>query len=510
METESVSAWPDRRWVRVYIGVLAALVIVSILGQLALVWWPALTVLEQVALGGAFVLIAIVGIDRVTMQRLLFSPIALFFKFLEFMAKDEQRPTTGHEQFESGAGDTVVRAVSRSSDGTVLVDNVDKRKQAGPAQPQLDLDLPMIVYGRTGVGKSTFVKARVKQCGLDDQVIAHALSERNKQNEFVDFFESQGTYVLKISSRDSDVRWDPLLDAEDSIIAMENIAIGVFSSREVKVTGWSEGARSMLVAAVVVTKANYGDFAKLEDVIDAGPQYILEEIEDVPNAELVAASLHGLDRDDRDTIYRNLVRRIRPILLSDLCDEELPRISLRDYFSGSTDQAIVLDNVKKDTYAAGFWRFFCESAIEIAREVEGRQQFVLDEVDKLPAIRNLKDLTSAGRSAGVRGVIAAQDAYQLEAQYGDLANSIWANTPNSVLFQPGDEKTAKLATRSLGEVELPKQTTSSTAAGGENTSRSIEVGTPLLTGNLKNLGIGEALIVSPKGWWLCNTAEPEL
>ena len=188
---------------------------------------------------------------------------------------------------------------------------------------------------------------------------------------------------------------------------------------------------------------------------------------------------------------------------------DLNRISLTDCFAAD-GRAIVLDNVRMDRYARGFWRFFLESAIDQAFSTEGRQQFVLDEVDKLPEIGNVNELSSAGRSAGVRGLLVAQDVHQLKKRYGDMAGSIWSNCPNRIAFRAGDVQTAQFVLSSLGEVELHKQNVS-TSGRGENYERQVsdsyETGLPLTTGDLTSLGQGEALVQSPDGWWLCKLSK---
>lgn len=499
--------WIIRRPVTSAVAAMTGLIGISVGSAAVARWWVSLDPLVQLVAiaGGAITAIAVV--DRAINRVLRFSPLVLFLRLAEFLTgMGGDHAKTGREEYDSKAADSVRRLLTRSTDGSVPVDDVHRRDPAGPAAPVLDRAVSMYVAGRTGVGKSSFVKEQIRHWDLDEPVIAHALSEPGDYNELSKFFEDLGSEVIEISSRNSDVRWDPLSDAEQSITQMENVASAVFSSRNIKITGWSEGVRSMLIAAVTITSARHDDFSKLPEVIDEGPEYIRESIEQVPNAELVAASMTDGD-DDLQTVYKNLLNRIRPILHSDICDESLPRISLEEYFRDPDGRTIVLDNIEEDEYATGFWRFFCQSAINIARRTEGRQQIVLDELPALPQIENIEGMTSRGRSADVRGIVVAQDAHQMDTIYGDLARSIWANCPNSVMFAPGDAETAEMALSTLGEVDLNKKS----VASGETatTTSSIEPGKPLLSGDLMNLDVGEALISSPKGWWLAKITEPD-
>ncbi|WP_158589420.1 type IV secretory system conjugative DNA transfer family protein [Halococcus sp. IIIV-5B] len=500
-----------RRPVVSIVGAMVVVVAAFGIVQLALAWWMGLPPLLHDGIGVVGVVLVVAVVDRLVHRLLRISPIGVLLGIVAFMAGIDRtsEEDDGRRRFESGVIDRLVRVLGRSDDSKVPVDKVMKRDPEGPAHPVLDLATHISIYGQTGVGKSTFIMAMLALWGLGEPIIAHAISQPDGTNEFTEFFRSKDAEVITISSRDSDARWDPFLDAGENVRDMENIAGRIFSSREIKVTGWSESVRSMLVAAVIVTNAEYGDFARLPDVLEEGPHAIIEKIDRVESAELVAAPLEGLDDSERNTVYTNLLNRIRPLLMSEIFDDDLPRISLTEYFQDCGDRVIVLDNLSGDDFAAGFWRFFLERSFEIARDAEGRQQFVLDEVPTLPKIRNLKNMVSEARSEGVRAMIVAQDAHQMQDTYGDMKNSIWANSPNSVMFRAGDAETANLAIETLGEVELLKKTVSTNSENETTTTTSKVPGAPLLSGELTNMGVGEALIDTKDGWWLCKIEEQD-
>jgi len=420
--------------------------------------------------------------------------------------------TSGRESFDVGLTDKIRTAVARPDPDAVAVNRVMKKHSEAPSYPILDRSVSLFGIGQTGTGKSTFVMAEMQAWDFDAQIIAHGISNPGEPNEFAAFLEAHDVEVVEVSSRDSDLRWDPFLDIDGSVRAIENIADGIFSSRVIKETGWSEPARSLLLAALIVTNDQHGEFAALPDVLAEGPEYIITELDGIPDATLVQASLRDLDVQARETVYSTLLNHLRPLLLSDIFDQELTRFSLQDYYQSSGGHAIVLDNVREDRYARGFWRFFLTRAIETAFATEGQQRFVLDEVDKLPAISNLDELVSAGRSANVQGLILAQDVHQLRNRYGTLHGSIWANCPNRVCFSTGDSETAELALSSLGETELHRRRKSTDwqELVGQRTRTAIEDGTPLTTSELVNLDTGEALIQSPEGWWLVDLSKPTL
>lgn len=501
-----------RRPVASAVGIMVGIMAAAGIAQLAIAWWMGESLILQSAIAIIAIVIGVLLCDNLVEEMTGMSPISGVASVSRGVAGVANlgglEPRSPREPYRAGWIDRIKQMVARGGDGEVTIDEVQKRDPKGAAQPEIERTTSTSVYGQTGVGKSTFVKTQIDHWDLSEPVIAHAISQPGGSNEFSEFFRNRAE-VIEISSRNSDVRWDPFLDADEEIAQMENIAHQVFSSRDIKVTGWSESVRSMLTASTIVTNAEYGDFARLPDVLKEGPDEIIEKIGRVPNAELVAATLSDLGDDERRTVYTNLLNRVRPILMSDVFEPDLPRLSLSGYFEGGDDRVVVLDNVTEDDYAAGFWRFFLESSIETARRTEGRQQFVIDEVPALPKIKNLKDLASAGRSEGVRAMIIAQDTHQMNERYGDMKNSIWANTPNRVMFRPGDPETAELAIKTLGEVEM-KKTTVSSGEGDEATTASIEQGSPLLSGDLMHLDAGEALVDTPYGWWVCKITEQDL
>ena len=168
----------------------------------------------------------------------------------------------------------------------------------------------------------------------------HALSEPGERNELAEFFRALSNEVFTISSQDSDVRWDPFLDSDESLRSMENITAGVFESRDVVETGWSESARSLLLATLFVTYERHGDFAYLDEVLAEGPESIIEELGEIPNTRLVQSSLQHLDADARGPVYGTLLNRLRPLLATEIFDEDLPRISFTDFFESSGNQVL--------------------------------------------------------------------------------------------------------------------------------------------------------------------------
>jgi hypothetical protein len=498
------------------LGLLAGAVVLSYrMGSAMFAEEFATLTLQKKALVGGGAIVGIAAIGEVwTRSTVDFSGlIALVAGAVWFgeqmQAEETQTAQSGREDYESGIGDSIKTGLTHAGEGGLETDRIDKRSQNSSVHPSIDREVSTMLLGQTNMGKSTQVGKLLEQWNLDEPVIAHALSEPHRENELGTALDALGAETATISSRGSNVRWDPFLDRGESIREMMNITEGVFRAHRTTETGWSDAARAMLTAALTVTNAKHGDFAALPDVIEQGPDEIIGELDNVPNTGTVSATLDTLDSGGRSSAFTTMTGQIQSLLESDVFDSDLDRVSLGECFAAD-GRAIVLDNVRKDRYAQGFWRFFLESAIDQGFTTDGRQQFVLDEVDKLPQIGNLDELSSAGRSAGVRGILVAQDVHQLEDVYGDMAWSIWSNCPNRIAFKAGDVETAKFVLSSLGEVELYRQSVSTSWSGEEynrEVSGAYETDLPLTTGDITDLDQGKALVQSPDGWWLCKLSE---
>jgi len=433
------------------------------------------------------------------------SPLQNVAALLRFIIGEEVSKS-GREQFETGPW-TWIKGKFAESD--VDVERVTHKHTESKPKPVLDENTSTIVLGQTGKGKSSFVKSRIEEWDYDGATIAHSISEPNGYNEYVDFFESQGRVVAVISSRDSDVRWNPFADYGETVNDMETIAESIFETEDIIETGWTEPAKTLLVAALIITSARHGDIVKLPQILKQGPEWIVEEVGKVDEADLIHRPLATNDRDALNTAYTTLLNSLRPLLQSELFNEELPPISLREYFKQPANRVLVLNNVLSDTFATGFWRFLLQVAIEITLDESNQQQFLLDEFDKLPKIESLTQLVSAGRSPGATAILVSQDVPLVKAIYGDETHSLYNQSPNRVIFNPGGKETAELALDSIGSYEVTEKQIKQKVGSDskQSTTRKIEEKRPLTTQQLLDMETGWAVIHSNNNWWKCKIAE---
>jgi hypothetical protein len=480
--------------------------------EMATEWWTTLPLARQIFYGGLGGLVGLIVADNGVARVLGVSLVGLV-AWLGGVLSTSDGPATGREVYDTGAGNTLKRRFSRSDENTIPVDEVYRKGENSSASPEIDREVSMGVAGQTNKGKSSFVKDDVQRWGADESIFAHGLRESGERNEVRDFLAEQGFDILSMSSQGSGVRWDPFLDTPQDLAEMQNLARGLYTAEQVKETGWSKSERMLLTAMLVYCSVEYGDFGYFPDVLETAPEEIIETVEQIPEASLVVQSLKRADKSDLDVFYGNVTAVMAPLASSDICDRSLPAVGLGEFCENPQGRAVVLDNITSDTFADGFWRVLTTSAIDIAYETPGRQQFWLDEADKLPRIDNLGKLASAGRKSRTRGVIMVQDVHQLKKTYGDeTAKTIWSNCPNRVMFSAGDAETAEFFLEGLGERELhERDVTAGTDEYGEidqQTSYTTSVGTPLLTADLMNQEPGMALIQSPEGWWRAKISEP--
>lgn len=484
-------------------------VIAGAAAQLATGWWATLSQIQQLVLTGGVVVLAFL-IVNFFWGRVVGVTLFGIFVWLVGMFRLNSGPDDGREIFESGTGDTLRRAFHRPDDETVWVDDVYLRDPYESAIPQVNNAVSAFIWGQTRHGKSVLAKA-LSVNWPDGTTIAHALSSGPaSKNEFERFYEVGGYNVWRFSTANSTHRWDPFLDFEESIGAYRNIAQSIFHVNDVKSTGWDEPAKMMILAALVVTGARHGDFAYLKGVLEQDADSIVEAVGEIDAASGLHTRLLDMDDESRSTALNRAYQVLLPLLETDLFNADLPSVSFREVFKeAKDDRVLVLDSIRKDRAARGFWRFLIETAIDLSYEIDTEQRFMLDEFDKLPEIRNLGELASAGASDKSRGIFICQNKGQVDRIYTEAGtDTIWSNSPNRVTFHAGDKATSEKAITELGKYTLTRHDVSYDS-GEETVSTSYDDKYPMPSSELTNLDKGEALIQSDEGWWLCDLTEHE-
>lgn len=456
--------------------------------------------------------IQVVGSDGDATMVAVFGGVGIAGLIMVWRLPERGGPTTGRGEFKVGL---LSRVLPRSPTNVpVATDRVMKQDPDASSMPNVVRDRSTTLAGQSGQGKSETAKSLALDWP-DGTTVAHAVSEAGG-NEFGQFYADRGFDVYRFSTRGSSVRWDPFKDSSSTVSDYQNIAHGVFESRQIKSTGWDPGAQALLLGAIITTDIKHGDFGYLAQVLGQPPEQIIETVERIDNSNIgsLQQQYRLMDDGDMTTMFSRLSNRLRPLLTTDIFDTSLPAVSFVEEFERADDDAVLLlDSRRKDKAARGFWRYLIQTAITLSYQVDTQQRFLLDEVDKLPEIGNLGELASAGRSAKSRGIIIFQNADQLDERYGDSGRrTIWSNSPNRFLFRPGDDKTGQMVLSSIGEYEVQSRDVSSGSRNpfDKTVSKSQVDKRPIVSSDLFKLSQGEALIQSDDGWWLAKLTERDL
>ena len=475
---------------------------------------------QQLMLLWMMVIAAVFVTDSWMNKWLHLSPIRGFFRALKWSVKlgvklvvacfwfalEGEKVKSGREAFKPGPFDGVKAAVTRDKGLRLETDNIEARTRMGRPKPEVDTDVHFSIAGPTGVGKSETMKMVLDDLdALDHAAVCHALSSPGKGegNELVEYARDRGYDVHVASSSGSTCRWDPLLDYDEGWDSAQTVASALVAAGEDMEVGWTEPARQMLVLAVAITGAEYGDFSRLPDVLARDVETIIDQAGDLPNSSMAVRPVMEMSESDRSRAFGAVFRPLSQMLECDIFDSSLDRVSLLDYYE-NPNGVLVADNIRKEKYAAPFWTFFCDSAIHLSFELPTYQYFAFDELNKIPRLQTLDDLVSAGRSPNAIGVFAFQDLAQMRDVYGtDWAESFWSNCPNTIMFRAGNHKAAEQALDEIGvyEVQQSSQTKSRELGQGPTVTAKTADVSPITTGRLTQLKPGEALIDTPYGWW---------
>ena len=466
-----------------------------------------LSLKRRTILMAATVGIGLILIELGTIHIFGVSPVEISILIISVLASaliSNEKPTSGRHEFAPSAGDRLRRIFERSG---LFVDDVMKR------DPDADLETPKLgdgvstaVTGQTRNGKSAFVKGEMTKWDKNVAVVAHAIAENEGRNEMEDHLrDTMCREIIRISSRDSTHRWDPFLDNPQNTQSINRISDMMFGAGDPPQTGWTPGAKSYLRAVLTICSVEFDDFSRVPEVLSRDPANVVDRLDVVPGTKMLRQALSA--NDNLLTIQQVLINSLGTILTSETFNSQLPALSLFDYYNDPTQKAIVLNNYEADTFAHPFFRFFLESAISYALESRTYEYFVLDEVDKLPRIRNLSNLASAGAKVNCEAIVMFQNKTEMDHVYGsDVTDTIWSNAPNRVSFRCGDTQTADLVLGSLGQKEI-EATSVSVHSAKTSTTRSHTDRLPVTQHTLTHLSTGEALVSSPHGWWLCDLTD---
>lgn len=375
----------------------------------------------------------------------------------------------------------------------------------------------LAVTGESGNGKTVLLQWLASQMGYTDgtAVVAHDLDE-----DFQDLLGRLGLDVVRLDVEDADANWNLFLDVEKERRYGE-IASAIMGKRNPR-NPFHGPATDVLEAILIylhrqaIEQGDYPDHADLRDMLNLP----LERLYQTLSQNDLEADASHIDPDSgksaRNT-YQTLREKTKKVLVGDFAGAGA--FSLREYFENPNGRALVVDSdpMELDTLGPMF-RLILDMSIRFAMDSETPANLILDEIDALPPIPKLGMLASKGRSRGARCLIGIQQVGQLVDTYGEKGakSEILGNCPQGVHFSPGDAETVEFIKNEVGERMMPDTSSSSSQSqrgyfgkrthSASSSTRARERN-PITAGMLNDFGTGDAVIITPEGWYVGHIKE---
>jgi hypothetical protein len=371
-----------------------------------------------------------------------------------------------------------------------------------------------LLIGETGSGKTSAMQLLAAQLNYDDQtaVIGHAFG-----GKLLTFFARElGFEVIRLEIEDSTVRWNLFLDIEKPR-QFQEVASEIMGEPQGHDPFHGPATQALRDAMIYLQREGKreGTVPTHADLRGFFDQSIEEIHRSLDEQELKGARQIDPDTGGARNVLTTLDNRIDELFVGDFA--EAGDFSLREYVENPAGRVVVIDSPQDELDTVGpMFKLMLDMSIRYGLTSETRTNYVLDEIDELPALSQLSTLASAGREAGVRALIGIQTKGQLEATYGSQASGIYGNCPQGIYFSPGDPETTDYMLEELGE-RRERVTTRTTGRSGSGTDRqfsssrsSREVDrTPITSGELRQFDSGECVVVNRTEWWIGRVAQLE-
>ena len=394
-------------------------------------------------------------------------------------------------------------------EAVVPLEEVSNKDDDADIPPTLDQETSTAVLGETGSGKTSMMQLLAYQFPYDRDtaVIAH-----DPGRDFQQFYSDLGFDVKRISATESDVIWNLFQDA-DSEADFREVAGAIFGDpdghnpfhRPAKQT-----FQDMLTYLHLEAKRNnrrqdlcHTDIVDLLQQGRAALKQALDEYDRLDSGHI------DLDKGKgAQNVYQTLRENVRPVFVDDFGG--YGQFSLQAYIKNPDGRVLVIDSSPSRMETLGpMYRLLLNWSIRYAMEAPNPTVHVLDEIDALPALTQVSNLTARGRKHKARALIGVQTIGQLDDTYSTIAG-ILGNCPQGVYFGPGDPESTDFVLDEIGERRLLDRTemVAMTRQGRDKPARAQSRDTykqkdktPLTSGILRDFEPGECVVVSRTTWW---------
>ncbi|WP_135305409.1 type IV secretory system conjugative DNA transfer family protein [Haloarcula amylovorans] len=394
----------------------------------------------------------------------------------------------------------------------VPYETVKTKNDAAPSLPTLKEDVSTAVLGETGSGKSSAMQLLAYQFpyNRDTAIIAHDAGE-----EFQQFYADLGFDVKRVGI-DGDVTWNLFRDA-DSRRDFREIAAAVFgnpSGHNPFHTPAKQVFEDMLRYLHLEAQRNnrrenlsHMDIVSLLEEGRAGIYDALDSYD-----QLESGHLDTEQGKAAQNVYQTLVEYTRPIFVEDFAEHG--SFSLREYIENPDGRVLIVDSRPSRMATLGpMFQLLLDWSIRFAMESPNPTVHVLDEIDQLPPLGQITNLTARGRKEKARALIGVQTIGQLSDTYSDISG-ILGNCPQGLYFGPGDSQSTEFIRNELGERRVldRRETHSLSRQSGSHSHRSQARESyqetekaPITSGQLRDFEPGECITVTRTDWWYGQT-----
>ncbi|MBV0926375.1 type IV secretion system DNA-binding domain-containing protein [Halomicroarcula limicola] len=396
----------------------------------------------------------------------------------------------------------------------VPYESIESKHDDAPSSPTLKQDVSTAVLGETGSGKSSAMQLLAYQLpyNRDTAIIAHDAGE-----EFQQFYADLGFDVKRVGLN-GDVTWNLFQDV-DSTQDFREIAAAIFgnpSGHNPFHTPAKQVFEDMLrYLHLEAQKNNRRENLSHLDIVSLlkeGRVGIYEALDSYDQLE--AGHIDTDQGKAAQNVYQTLIEYTRPVFVEDFAEHG--SFSLREYIHNPDGRVLIVDSTPSRMATLGpMFQLLLDWSIRFAMESPNPTVHVLDEIDQLPPLNQITNLTARGRKEKARALVGVQTIGQLSDTYSDISG-ILGNCPQGLYFGPGDAQSTEFIRNEIGERRVldRTETHSMSRSTGSKTQRSQSRESfretekaPITPGQLRDFEPGECVTVTRTNWWYGQTHE---
>lgn len=366
----------------------------------------------------------------------------------------------------------------------------------GASSVSLERNHSLMVLGEPGAGKTTTINLLLRQMdtNADEPVVIF---------DYKGEFDEAGMFptrdLLTVAVEGSDVNWNVFREAGEESdykeIAAKLIDTDDDSGRN---EFFTEAAQRVLEAALIHLDREHvhPTNRELVEFFDRPQEDIREALADHDDLRTAAEQV----RDDRTG--KGVLSTLRPFVENVFTGDfgGVGGFSVRDYIEDPNGRVLVVQaTMSQFDRTKPALKFLIDWAIQQGLDKGDRQTyFVLDEFQRVPNLRNIENLTGAGRAQKAQAILGLQGITQLEASYDEgLANAIVAGATQEILMRPGDHESLEHIQQAVGSTIIEHE---EEAPGFGKRNVKQEEQEYLSDRDIQQFQTGEAVIRSPDGF----------